>query len=199
MSRCLWPGRTHDRRGHHRHRQRRSLSCEARQPCARSSNLIEASPPHQAPPNPWLRRTRQPDWESPLTDVRGFAAVASAHRRVRTACCLTTHGQPWTPADGMTCERIGVDHNNVAGKPLDELQPFIGEWSVERRHVALPDAVIRGRSAFEWWGDRGDATLTKRRIAPRRGRGHDSTVTEPINGNQQVRLSGHAGTCTWPL
>jgi len=43
--------------------------------------------------------------------------------------------------------------------------------------------VIRGRSVFEWWGDRGDATLTERRIAARRGRGHDFTVTEPINGN----------------
>ena len=43
---------------------------------------------------------------------------------------------------------------NVLGKPLDELQPFIGEWSVEGRHVALPNAVIRGRSLFEWWGER---------------------------------------------
>ncbi len=43
---------------------------------------------------------------------------------------------------------------NVVGKPLDELQPFIGEWSAEARHVALPDVVIRGRSVFEWWGDR---------------------------------------------
>ena len=43
---------------------------------------------------------------------------------------------------------------NVVGKPLDALQPFIGEWSVEGRHVALPDMVIRGRSVFEWWGDR---------------------------------------------
>src|SRR5262245_49415451 len=43
---------------------------------------------------------------------------------------------------------------NVVGKPLDALQPFIGEWSVEGRHVALPNALIRGRSVFEWWGDR---------------------------------------------
>ena len=43
---------------------------------------------------------------------------------------------------------------NVVGAPLDELQPFIGEWRVEGRHVALPDTVIRGRSVFEWWGDR---------------------------------------------
>jgi hypothetical protein len=43
---------------------------------------------------------------------------------------------------------------NVVGKPLDELEPFIGEWSVEGRHVALPDIVVRGRSIFEWWGDR---------------------------------------------
>ena len=43
---------------------------------------------------------------------------------------------------------------NVVAPPLDELQPFIGEWSVEGRHVALPNAVIRGRSVFEWWGDR---------------------------------------------
>ena len=43
---------------------------------------------------------------------------------------------------------------NVVAKPLDTLQPFIGEWSVEGKHVALPNAVIRGRSVFEWWGDR---------------------------------------------
>jgi hypothetical protein len=43
---------------------------------------------------------------------------------------------------------------NVVGKPLDALQPFIGEWSVEGKHVAFPNAVIRGRSVFEWWGDR---------------------------------------------
>ena len=43
---------------------------------------------------------------------------------------------------------------NVVGKPLDELEPFIGEWSVEGRHVAVPDTVIRGRWVFEWWGDR---------------------------------------------
>ena len=43
---------------------------------------------------------------------------------------------------------------NVVGKPLDALQPFIGEWSVEGKHVAFPTAVIRGRSVFEWWGDR---------------------------------------------
>jgi hypothetical protein len=42
----------------------------------------------------------------------------------------------------------------VTGKPLDELQPFIGEWSTEGRHVALPNVVIRGRSVFEWWGGR---------------------------------------------
>jgi len=43
---------------------------------------------------------------------------------------------------------------NAVGKPLDELEPFIGEWNVEGRHVALPDTVIQGRSVFEWWGDR---------------------------------------------
>src|SRR3954465_10638542 len=43
---------------------------------------------------------------------------------------------------------------NVVGKSLDALQPFIGEWSVEGRHVALPNAVIRGASVFEWWGGR---------------------------------------------
>jgi hypothetical protein len=43
---------------------------------------------------------------------------------------------------------------NVVGKPLDALQPFIGEWSVEGRHVAFPDTVVRGASVFEWWGDR---------------------------------------------
>ena len=42
----------------------------------------------------------------------------------------------------------------VTAKPLDELQPFIGEWSSEGRHVAVPNEVIRGRSVFEWWGDR---------------------------------------------
>ena len=43
---------------------------------------------------------------------------------------------------------------NVVGKPLDALQPFIGEWAVEGRHVALPNTVIRGASVFEWWRDR---------------------------------------------
>ena len=43
---------------------------------------------------------------------------------------------------------------NVVAKPLDALEPFIGEWTGEGKHVALPDAVIRGRSVFEWWGDR---------------------------------------------
>jgi hypothetical protein len=43
---------------------------------------------------------------------------------------------------------------NVVATPLDELEPLIGEWSVEGRHVALPNAAIRGRSVFEWWGDR---------------------------------------------
>lgn len=43
---------------------------------------------------------------------------------------------------------------NVLGKPLDALQPFIGEWTVEGRHVAFRDAVIHGRSVFEWWGER---------------------------------------------
>jgi len=43
---------------------------------------------------------------------------------------------------------------NVVGKPLDALQPFIGEWAVEGRHVEFPDTVIRGASVFEWWGDR---------------------------------------------
>ena len=43
---------------------------------------------------------------------------------------------------------------NVTGKPLDELEPFIGEWTTEGRHVAMPNEVIHGRSVFEWWGDR---------------------------------------------
>lgn len=43
---------------------------------------------------------------------------------------------------------------NVVGKPLDELEPFIGEWTVEGRHVAFPDVTIRGHSRFEWWGSR---------------------------------------------
>jgi hypothetical protein len=43
---------------------------------------------------------------------------------------------------------------NVVGQPVNELEPFIGEWTVEGRHVALPDAIIRGRSVFEWWDDR---------------------------------------------
>ena len=43
---------------------------------------------------------------------------------------------------------------NVVATALDELEPFIGEWSVEGRHVALPNVPIRGRSVFEWWGDR---------------------------------------------
>ena len=43
---------------------------------------------------------------------------------------------------------------NDVGKPLDELEPFIGEWIVEGRHVAVPDQVIHGHSKFEWWGDR---------------------------------------------
>lgn len=43
---------------------------------------------------------------------------------------------------------------NVIGKPLDTLQPLIGEWAVEGRHVALSNTVIRGASVFEWWGDR---------------------------------------------
>ena len=40
------------------------------------------------------------------------------------------------------------------GKPLDALQLVIGEWNVEGRHVAFPDTVVRGRSVFEWWGNR---------------------------------------------
>jgi hypothetical protein len=43
---------------------------------------------------------------------------------------------------------------NVVGRPLDELQPFIGEWTTEGRHVMLPNEVVRGRTVFEWWGDR---------------------------------------------
>jgi hypothetical protein len=43
---------------------------------------------------------------------------------------------------------------NVVGKPLDALQPLIGEWGAEGRHVALPNTVVRGASVFEWWGDR---------------------------------------------
>ena len=92
----------------------------------------------------------------------------------------------WTIRTSEASRSTSVSRSSVNGASNVDMSPSA-------------DAVIRGRSAFEWWGDRGDATLTKRRIAPRRGRGHDSTVTEPINGNQQVRLSGHAGTCTWPL
>ena len=43
---------------------------------------------------------------------------------------------------------------NVVGKPLDTLEPFIGEWTVEGKHIAFPNTVIHGRSVFEWWGDR---------------------------------------------
>lgn len=43
---------------------------------------------------------------------------------------------------------------NVVAKALDQLQPFVGEWTVEGRHVALPGTLIGGRSVFEWWGDR---------------------------------------------
>ena len=43
---------------------------------------------------------------------------------------------------------------NVVGAPLADLQPFVGEWTIEGRHVAVPNTVIRGRSVFEWWGDR---------------------------------------------
>jgi hypothetical protein len=43
---------------------------------------------------------------------------------------------------------------NVVGKPLDELEPFSGEWAVEGVHVAVPTEVIRGRSVFEWWEGR---------------------------------------------
>ena len=43
---------------------------------------------------------------------------------------------------------------NVTGKPLDQLELFIGEWTVEGRHVMLPNAMVHGRSVFEWWGDR---------------------------------------------
>ena len=43
---------------------------------------------------------------------------------------------------------------NVLATPLDDLQPFIGEWRVEGRHVALPNVLIRGRTVFEWWGGR---------------------------------------------
>jgi len=43
---------------------------------------------------------------------------------------------------------------NVVGKPLDDLRPLIGAWSLEGRHVALPDTVVRGHALFEWWGDR---------------------------------------------
>jgi hypothetical protein len=53
--------------------------------------------------------------------------------------------------DDSTVEEI---MKNVVGKPLDELEPLVGEWRVEGRHVALPNTVIHGRSVFEWWGDR---------------------------------------------
>ena len=40
------------------------------------------------------------------------------------------------------------------GRPLDELEPFVGEWTTEGRHVAMPNEIVRGHSVFEWWGDR---------------------------------------------
>ncbi len=43
---------------------------------------------------------------------------------------------------------------NVKGKPLDHLQPFVGEWTSEARHVLFPDVVVHGRTVFEWWGER---------------------------------------------
>ena len=43
---------------------------------------------------------------------------------------------------------------NVVAKPLEALQPFIGEWNGEARHVAMPGTVIPARSVYEWWGDR---------------------------------------------
>jgi hypothetical protein len=43
---------------------------------------------------------------------------------------------------------------NVVGKPLDELEPFIGEWTVEGNHTADAAVVVRGRSVFEWWEGR---------------------------------------------
>jgi len=38
----------------------------------------------------------------------------------------------------------------VVGKPLTQLQPFIGEWKLEGRHVAFPSLVIHGRATFAW-------------------------------------------------
>jgi hypothetical protein len=43
---------------------------------------------------------------------------------------------------------------NVVGKPLDQLDPFVGEWTVEGNHPADATVMVRGRSVFEWWGER---------------------------------------------
>ena len=43
---------------------------------------------------------------------------------------------------------------NVIGKPLDELEPFVGEWTVEGIHPDVATEAIRGRSVFEWWEGR---------------------------------------------
>lgn len=39
---------------------------------------------------------------------------------------------------------------NVVGKPLDELEPLVGEWTVTGNHPADPSVVVRGRVVFEW-------------------------------------------------
>ena len=44
-------------------------------------------------------------------------------------------------------------NKNVVGKQLDDLEPFVGAWTVEAKHVAVA-GVIRGRSVFEWWEGR---------------------------------------------
>jgi hypothetical protein len=78
-------------------------------------------------------------WRSPeVGEVDAFCRIESA-RRVQYVIARSTHE---------------ASVKNVVAKPLDELQPFIGEWTTEGRHVAVPNEVIRGHCVFEWWGDR---------------------------------------------
>jgi hypothetical protein len=42
---------------------------------------------------------------------------------------------------------------NAVGKPLDVLEPFIGEWSIGGKHAQVAGQV-QGRSVFEWWEGR---------------------------------------------
>ena len=39
----------------------------------------------------------------------------------------------------------------VTGKPLTELEVFIGEWRVDAVHARNPAELLHGRAAFEWW------------------------------------------------